>query len=364
MDIREKMKKDWDRRAKVDPLYWVAATEEADEASYVESASKDSKAFIDGLRGRVSASSRVLDVGCGIGRMTAPIADHFESVVGVDVSGEMIEQANRLHGDQENLKFAVNNGTDLSEFPDAHFGLALSYSVLPHLPPEVVESYFREINRVLEPGGWFRYQFWIGPERMMADNDTLNIRVYSPDIFNQLNQSSGFKVNEIDEIDYFDPVLKLKPVWINAQKSGSASDKALPFGSPCEGTMSEEEQSLEGSLLLYLASKHQDRGDIDEAERVLEEAIRTDPDRPDGYIAWATIRVERDDVRGALKLFEMLTKRLADFAPGWLFRAQMEEALERKGAALSSIRQAEALNPDPELRALAFEIRGRLSEIK
>ena len=33
MDIRDKMKKDWDRRAKVDPLYWVAATPEADEKS-------------------------------------------------------------------------------------------------------------------------------------------------------------------------------------------------------------------------------------------------------------------------------------------------------------------------------------------
>jgi SAM-dependent methyltransferase len=364
MDIREKMKKDWDRRAKVDPLYWVAATEEADETSYVESAGKDSKAFIDGLKGRVSASIRVLDVGCGIGRMTAPIADHFDSVVGVDVSEEMIEQAKRLHGDQPNLNFAVNNGTDLSEFPDEHFGLALSYSVLPHLPPEVVESYFREINRVLIPGGWFRYQFWVGPERMMADNDTLNIRVYAPEVFNKLNQASGFKVHEIDEIDYFDPVLELKPIWVNVQKTGGTTDEMLNFGAVCESTMSEEEQNLESSLLLYLASKHQDRGEIDNAERVLEEAIRTDPDRPDGYIAWATIRVERDDVRGALKLFEMLTTRVSDFAPGWLFRAQMEEALERKGAALASIRKAEALKPDAELRALAFEIRGRLSEIK
>ena len=72
MDIREKMKRDWDRRAKVDPLYWVAATEEADEESYVESATRDSAAFIEGLRGRVSEDAKVLDVGCGIGRMTAP----------------------------------------------------------------------------------------------------------------------------------------------------------------------------------------------------------------------------------------------------------------------------------------------------
>jgi SAM-dependent methyltransferase len=361
MDIREKMKKDWDRRAKVDPLYWVAATEEADEASYVESARRDSTAFIEGLGGRVSPDVRVLDIGCGIGRMTAPIADHFQAVVGVDVSGEMIDQANKLHGDQDNLSFAVNNGTDLSAYPDGHFGLALSYSVLPHLPPEVVQSYFSEINRVLAPGGWFRYQFWVGPERMMADNDTLNIRVYSPEAFNRLNQSSGFKIHEMDEIDYLDPVLNLKPVWINVEKIGDCDTDATTLGDKVETSMSEEELHLESSLLLYLAAKHQDRGEVDDAERVLEEAIRTDPDRPDGYIAWATIRVERDDVRGALKLFELLTTRLSQFAPGWLFRAQMEEALDRKGAALASIRKAEALDQDPELKAMAMEIRGRLS---
>ena len=82
--------------------------------------------------------------------------------------------------------------------------------------------------------------------------------------------------------------------------------------------------------------------------------------RPDGYIGWATIRVERDDVAGALKLFEALTDRLPDFAPGWLFRAQMEEALEKTSDALNSVKTAEGLDPDPELKALAFEIRSRL----
>ena len=57
--------------------------------------------------------------------------------------------------------------------------------------------------------------------------------------------------------------------------------------------MSEDEVHLESSLLLYLAVKHQERGEIDEAERVLEQAIQTDPYRPDGYIGWATIQWKR-----------------------------------------------------------------------
>ena len=124
------MKRDWDRRAKIDPLYWVAATEEADEASYRLSADKDAEAFVEGLRGRVQKTARVLDLGCGIGRMTAPIAKHFASVVGVDVSPEMIEQAKQRHGDVPNLAFAVNSGADLADFDVDEFDLVLSYSVL------------------------------------------------------------------------------------------------------------------------------------------------------------------------------------------------------------------------------------------
>ena len=43
MKIQEKMKQDWDRRAAVDPYYWVAATQEADYQSYVDSAQKDTQ---------------------------------------------------------------------------------------------------------------------------------------------------------------------------------------------------------------------------------------------------------------------------------------------------------------------------------
>jgi len=357
------MKRDWDRRAKVDPLYWVAATEEADEASYQESAEHDANAFLQGLGDRAAKSSRVLDLGCGIGRMTAPLAKHFAEVVGVDVSGEMIKQAEVLHSSVANLSFSANNGTDLGDYEDESFDLVLSYSVLPHLPPEVVASYFQEVNRVLKPGGWYRYQFWVGPERMMANNDTLNIRVYPPEAFNSLNRDAGFELHEIDEIDYLDPVLQLKPVWVNVKKVGAANLEVKLDGR-CEADDSDDEKHLEGSLLIYLANKHLDRGELNEAEAVLEQAIHYDPDRPEGYIAWATIRVERDDIKGAFTLFEMLTTRLPDFAPGWVFRAQAEEALSRKSAALESIRKAESLADDPDLRTLTGEIRERLRGMK
>ncbi|MCA9541369.1 MAG: methyltransferase domain-containing protein [Myxococcales bacterium] len=353
------MRRDWDRRARIDPRYWVAATQEADEASYVESAARDTAAFVEGLGGRVAATARVLDLGCGIGRMTAPLGDHFAEVVGVDVSPEMIEQAQSLHAARGNVRFAVNSGADLADFADASFELACSYSVLPHLPPEVVRAYLHEVGRVLAPGGWFRYQFWVGPAREMPANDTLNIRVWSPEAFEQLNREAGFVVEGTEAIDYFDPVLELRPIWVNARRVGE-SEPIVNAWPALEAASAEEERGLEYGLLVYLASRHAERGEADDAERVLEEAIQTDPTRPEAYVQWATHRIERDDLRGAARLFEALTENVPTLAIGWLYRAQAAEALDRRDEARAALARFDALPAEDELKAAADALRRQL----
>ena len=360
MDIREKMKLDWDRRAKVDPLYWVAATQEADEASYHESAARDAQSLLLRLGDDAQPEFRVLDLGCGIGRMTAPLADHFSQVVGIDVSSEMIERAREMHSEKENLSFEVNSGADLAAFENHSFDLVFSYSVLPHLPPEIVESYFAEVNRVLKPGGLFVYQFWVGPERRMAANDTLNIRVYSPEDFQKLNKNAGLSVESMGDIDYFDPVLQLKPVWVNARRTAEAlNEESLNIA--CTSTPSDDETQLEYNLLLYLADKHHERGESDEAERVIEEAIRLAPDEPSGYVQWAVVRVERGDVKGALTLFETLTDTAPDFVPGWIFRANCEESMGRKADALKSLKQLDGKEIPEHFNELIAELKASLA---
>ena len=344
MDIREKMRREWDRRARIDPRYWVAATQEADEESYLESAERDTAAMLQGLRDRVAADGRVLDLGCGIGRMTAQLAGRFAEVVGVDVSPAMVEQAEALHGGTAGLRFEANNGADLAAFADGSFDLVFSYSVLPHLPPAVLRAYFAEVNRVLRPGGWFRYQFWVGPEaRAHAENDTLNIRVYDHETFAGLNRAAGFRVHEVDPIDYFDPVLKLNPVWVNAERVGDATKVAGTADlDSVRVELSDDERALEYGLLVYLAVKHGERGESAEAERVLEEAVATDPTRPDAYVEWAAHRQRRDDVPGALRIFEALTEQAPDEPIGWLYRAQFALICEVEADARAALDRFDA----------------------
>ncbi|MFD1645597.1 class I SAM-dependent methyltransferase [Haloarchaeobius litoreus] len=98
---------------------------------------------------------RVLDVGCGTGRTSRPLAERGHDVVGIDVSDEMVAQARARHPD---LTFAVDDVTDL-DFADETFDYVLfSYYGLDSIYPESGrEQAMRELHRLLKPGGVFTF---------------------------------------------------------------------------------------------------------------------------------------------------------------------------------------------------------------
>lgn len=105
-----------------------------------------------------SAGVRVLDAGCGTGRMSRYVADRGCRVEGVDLSSNMVAMARRDHGD---LVFTVGSLTDLP-YPDDQFaGVMLWYSII-HTPPSGQQQIFDEISRVLRPGGHVLVGFQAG----------------------------------------------------------------------------------------------------------------------------------------------------------------------------------------------------------
>jgi ubiquinone/menaquinone biosynthesis C-methylase UbiE len=63
------------------------------------------------------------------------------------------------------VHFSTIGGTDLKQFENDTFDLVYSYIVFQHIPEEaVIESYLREISRVLKPGGRAALQFDTRPE--------------------------------------------------------------------------------------------------------------------------------------------------------------------------------------------------------
>lgn len=91
-----------------------------------------------------------LEIGCGAGRITHVLAEHFDAVESLDVSEHMIDRA-RAHS-PSNVRFHQVGGSEVP-LPDASVDAVFSVHVLQHLEnADAVAAYLGEARRVLRPG--------------------------------------------------------------------------------------------------------------------------------------------------------------------------------------------------------------------
>ena len=118
-----------------------------------------------------------LEIGCGIGRLMVPLCSRLRWVVGTDVSSGMIAAATRWLEGLPNASVHVTTGQDLSEFASASMDLVYSVDAFPYLVLSghaLVERHFREIRRVLRPGGDFvLFNYAYGRTREDANAEVL-----------------------------------------------------------------------------------------------------------------------------------------------------------------------------------------------
>lgn len=107
-------------------------------------------AMLEDFAGRVPGRARVLDAGCGPGRLTRYLSDRGVDAFGTDLSPAMVRVARRLHPD---LDFAVGSIDALDVESHSLSGVLAWYSII-HTPPAHLPIVLSELMRVLEPGGW------------------------------------------------------------------------------------------------------------------------------------------------------------------------------------------------------------------
>ena len=109
-----------------------------------------------GALAQVKAGDKVLDVGCGSGRLTMAAqgwAGTDGQAVGIDPSPEMVQVARKIAA-RAGLKVKFEVGVVESlPFPDGSFDVVLNRLMLHHLPDDLKQRGLAEMCRVLKPGG-------------------------------------------------------------------------------------------------------------------------------------------------------------------------------------------------------------------
>jgi SAM-dependent methyltransferase len=151
------MRRDWDRRAAENARLYIA-DKESEGLNFSLSGCRDAFAILEDLHPWLRADMRMLEIGCGIGRMLQFFAVLFAEVHGVDVSPVMIESARTFLARFDNVHVRAGDGRGLAAYPDAHFDLIVSHAVFQHVPEKaVIRDYVEDAHRALRPGGLFKF---------------------------------------------------------------------------------------------------------------------------------------------------------------------------------------------------------------
>ena len=107
--------------------------------------------------------TRALDFGCGVGRISVALAEHYGEVVGVDAARSMIARASALVTEPR-CTFVLNRAPHLRQFKDASFAAVYCRLVLQHIEPSIIRRYIPDLVRLLAPGGVLMFQLPEPPE--------------------------------------------------------------------------------------------------------------------------------------------------------------------------------------------------------
>jgi SAM-dependent methyltransferase len=141
------------------------------------------------------------DFGCGPGQTTRFLYDNgLKDIVGIDLSPAMVNVAQKL---SPQIQFETGDLLNIA-YPSGHLGSALAFYAIVHFNIDQVRKCFREINRVLKPGGDFLFSFHVGDEIVHFDKAhdkeiDIDLIFFKTDDIVELLDETGFNI--IDAIE-------------------------------------------------------------------------------------------------------------------------------------------------------------------
>jgi SAM-dependent methyltransferase len=154
------VKKTYEKLGEEDPFYGVLTVDQFrhnqwDPREFFRTGEREIREVLRyaGRLGLKLNFQRALDFGCGTGRLSQALGDHFQHVTGVDIAESMVRTAwaHNRHG--KGVQYLVNTTPDLKNLDSDCFDFIYSSITLQHIPPEAGRKSIEEFVRVLRPGG-------------------------------------------------------------------------------------------------------------------------------------------------------------------------------------------------------------------
>ena len=159
------LEENFESLAAEDPL-WTVLSDDAKRGGKwdLEEFYTTGRAVIDDLESRLDKLGKPLgggtaiDFGCGVGRLTFPLSQRFQTCYGIDISCSMVEFASTQKERGTNCTFTENTTTRLHWLENASIDLIYSAIVFQHIAPRYTREYLKEFSRLLKPGGLLVFQ--------------------------------------------------------------------------------------------------------------------------------------------------------------------------------------------------------------
>ena len=124
------------------------------------------QATVDFIRGRFPnfAPQRILDLGCGAGMSTHPLAKAWPNaeIYAMDIAAPMLRYA---HGRSEAMGIPIHyvqGNAGETDFADGQFDLVVSNLLLHEIPQKLIRQVIAECHRLLAPGGVMVHNDMVG----------------------------------------------------------------------------------------------------------------------------------------------------------------------------------------------------------
>lgn len=168
----------WERRARSKARDWFVASHTgwSDRRAWDVHALTDLRTLFSGVTAERLTRARVLEIGCGVGRLARHLAPRVERYVGYDIAPSMVAEARARCAEVSNAHFHVARADGVPAEIGGTFDFAIAHAVFIHVPRGLVATIARSAFDRLATRGELRFQVRADPR------DDEGFGVHTPDL--------------------------------------------------------------------------------------------------------------------------------------------------------------------------------------